>query len=385
MLRRLAQLALTASVIACPIAATAAVFSVTNLNDAGPGSFRQAVMDANATAGPDQIVVRVAGTIHLTSGEIAITDSLEILGPGTRVLTIDSTNRIFSIDNPTDSIDVVISDLTLADAHATGNGGAIANAGETVTLRFVTLSGNEATGEGGAIFNNGGILTIENSTLSNNRANKAGAIYTIGFTLNLINSTVSGNHASDSVGGIKFEFAFGSISNSTIADNDATFSQGGILFGTGSQVLDILSSIVAGNTDITGASDLARFAGFVNATNSLFQQVLPGGAINGIDTDNLVGVDPLLSPLAAHGGPTDTHALEPASPAIDRGVNLLGLAFDQRGPGFPRTIGAATDIGAYERQPSSAMRAPVLSHAALAVMSLMLLVLGGRATVRRRH
>ncbi|MEO8676541.1 MAG: hypothetical protein ABI569_13255, partial [Casimicrobiaceae bacterium] len=49
--------------------ARAVTFTVTNLNDAGLGSLRQAVLDSNAMAGADTIVFQtgVAGTIALAS------------------------------------------------------------------------------------------------------------------------------------------------------------------------------------------------------------------------------------------------------------------------------------------------------------------------------
>ena len=58
--------------------------------------------------------------------------------------------------------------------------------------------------------------------------------------------------------------------------------------------------------------------------------------------------DPLLGALADNGGPTQTLALLPGSPAIDTGNNVAGLATDQRGAGFPRVMGSSADIGAYE-------------------------------------
>jgi hypothetical protein len=54
-------------------------------------------------------------------------------------------------------------------------------------------------------------------------------------------------------------------------------------------------------------------------------------------------VNPLLGPLAFNGGPTQTHALTPGSPAINAGVNCPPV--DQRR--FPRDVGAC-DIGAFE-------------------------------------
>jgi hypothetical protein len=63
---------------------------------------------------------------------------------------------------------------------------------------------------------------------------------------------------------------------------------------------------------------------------------------------NLVGADPMLGGLADNGGPTRTHVLLPGSVAIDAGFNVDFLTSDQRGTGFPRTLGARTDIGAFE-------------------------------------
>ncbi len=369
-------------------AAPVAGIEVSNLADAGAGSLRQAVLDANANPGADLITFQplLTGTIDLTSGEIAITDSVDIQGPGTRRLAVDSTARIFNCSGP-NSVSVIISGLTLTGGQAAGNGGAIANSGANVTLREVTVSGNSATGEGGAIFHNanGGVLTIDSSTLSGNTAAKAGAIYSIGFNLVIVNSTISGNQATDSVGAIKLEFAFASISNSTISGNSAAFSQGGILAGTGNQQLDLVSTIVSDNSDVLGASDLARFAGTINASNSLFEQSLVAGVINGTDSANLIGVDPLLAPLADYGGPTNTLALSPGSPVIDLGDNPLALATDQRGPGFFREISGVADIGAVELG-SGVSPFPIPTLSAIGAVGLVLLMVTlGLVMLRRRH
>jgi hypothetical protein len=65
--------------------------------------------------------------------------------------------------------------------------------------------------------------------------------------------------------------------------------------------------------------------------------------------------DPLLGPLADNGGPTQTIALLPGSPAIDAAAAVASggdyaavVATDQRG--VPRPVGSAADIGAYEFQ-----------------------------------
>lgn len=58
--------------------------------------------------------------------------------------------------------------------------------------------------------------------------------------------------------------------------------------------------------------------------------------------------DPELEPLANNGGRTLTHAIKASSPAFERGNNPIGSEFDQRGLGYPRVVGLAPDIGAFE-------------------------------------
>ena len=71
--------------------------------------------------------------------------------------------------------------------------------------------------------------------------------------------------------------------------------------------------------------------------------------------------DPMLDSngLQDNGGATPTIALQPGSPAIDKGKNFSGSNTDQRGAGFARTYdsgvpnatgGDGTDIGAFEVQ-----------------------------------
>ena len=59
--------------------------------------------------------------------------------------------------------------------------------------------------------------------------------------------------------------------------------------------------------------------------------------------------NPRLGPLTDNGGRTLTHLPLADSPAIDAGNNLPLFGNDQRGSGFPRVKGAATDIGSVER------------------------------------
>ena len=88
--------------------ADAANFTVTNTNDSGAGSLREALDDANSAPDADRILFApsVTGTITLTTGELPVYEQVEIVGPGAGALTInaDDSSRIFYVDpGPRDS------------------------------------------------------------------------------------------------------------------------------------------------------------------------------------------------------------------------------------------------------------------------------------------
>lgn len=200
-----------AAAIAAP-AAGAATYPVTNANDGGPGSLRQAVIDANANPGADTITFSGAGasgTIRLTTGEIAITDDVTITGPGAGALSItgDKTNnghtfptvalpmitdsRIFRVTDPTNPgspvQQVTITGLTLRDGVAAAvsgvnylhqSGGAIISSSTKLTLADMTFTDNVATSNGGAVALGSGSLHIADSTFASNAArDDGGAVY----------------------------------------------------------------------------------------------------------------------------------------------------------------------------------------------------------------
>ena len=71
---------------ATTMSAHAANITVTNTNDSGLGSLRQALTIANDG---DTINFAVTGTITLTSGGLPINKNITILGPGADQLSID--------------------------------------------------------------------------------------------------------------------------------------------------------------------------------------------------------------------------------------------------------------------------------------------------------
>lgn len=82
------QLVILSTLLFCVAAVTlhTATITVTNTNDNGPGSLRQALTTANDG---DTINFAVTGTITLTSDGLPINKNITISGPGPDQLSVD--------------------------------------------------------------------------------------------------------------------------------------------------------------------------------------------------------------------------------------------------------------------------------------------------------
>lgn len=151
--------------VSCELFATP--FVVTNLADAGPGTLRQAIFDANNTTGDDTISFATNGTITLTTELPAITDNTAILGPGVDLLKISGNSlvRVFSMNAGTTNL---LSDLTVADGFADGminytegpalsktNASGIASAGVLTIKRCVVKNCLVDHSLGAGVYNSG--------------------------------------------------------------------------------------------------------------------------------------------------------------------------------------------------------------------------------------
>jgi parallel beta-helix repeat protein len=337
----------------------------------------------------------------LTLGEIAFSEAATIVGLGTGLVVIDANNasRVFNMSSAPNNSTFDISSLAVKGGSATTGGGILAgfnnlnlancviignkatqlgagvdivgkltatnclftlNSGGASAIRIngtgiltqCTISGNTAfDGAGLSIY---GFLTVDSCTISNNTATGStggGGVEQTSLLGSVFrNSTISGNTAASGMGGgVLFTHtgAFPDFQNCTITDNSAA-TGGGIASMLGSGIIDLISSIVSGNS-ASVAADLYT-PGTVNAQVSLMGS--SAGVITftaDTFTSTNLGKAPLLGPLANNGGPTETHALLPGSPAINNGSNPAGLVNDQRGLGFARSVGQ-TDIGAFESQ-----------------------------------
>src|SRR5215475_4330226 len=180
----------------------ATTITVTNGNDSGPGSLRQALTIANDG---DTIGFAVTGTISLTSGELVIDKSIIISGPGPGLLTVARSQQAadFRIFNIPPSHTAEIDGLAITGGSLVGNGGGISS-GAILTISNCAISGNSITAGdvaySGAGIYNVGTMTIVNSTVNNNQALIAGffppyggGISNDGGTLTIQNTAISEN------------------------------------------------------------------------------------------------------------------------------------------------------------------------------------------------
>lgn len=289
---------------------------------------------------------------------------------------------------------------TLELNTANGGGGAIHSLGTLVVIRS-TLGNNSAGLDGGAIQNNGGDVTIDLSTLSVNSASNGGGIELNGGTAIVKRSMLIGNVAVNDGGGIRNFSGSLEVENTSFTGDEA--NRGGGIHSE--DATSILNSTLHINHAFLGGA-IWRQAGSMEATNSIFSFSLEPGSItpalncdgfpllsNGhnISTDascnlnvaafDLPSTNPQLGSLANNGGPTQTNAPLPGSPAIDKGTNSVCPTTDQRG--IPRPIdggsgSAICDIGAVE---FLAIPEPAFAHA----IGSGLVLLAGLSARRRRR
>jgi hypothetical protein len=263
--------------------------TVTTLDDAGPGSLRQALLDTPA-GGTVDFQPGLSGTITLTSGQLAINKNLTIAGPGPDVITVNG-NHASRVLNIAGAFTVDISGLTLADGFTqqdasafSGNGGAILNFGN-LTVTGCTISGNFASGGsiggGGGIFNDAGAtLAVTGSTISGNSSFYGGGIDNEDGTVTVTGTTLSRN-ASAVGGGILNTQGSVTVADSTLSGNSAGLEGGGIFSQVGS--LTVTDSTLSGNSVggvgggrggggglLSGGGGIDVFSGRVTVTGSTF-------------------------------------------------------------------------------------------------------------------
>ena len=303
-------------------------------------------------------------------------------------------------------------DSITGDIGGDADGGGV-YAGGTTIITTSTLANNKLKGgmgdeisgshngniggsvAGGGLYLNGSGLTITASTLSGNTeegGNNANGTAFPGFaeggggfiegasassSAAIVNSTIANNQAIGGTGtsttlvaeggGLFFDLQTNAtLTNDTLTENDATpvgsgdglGDGGGIFnpsFNTGSVTL--VNTLAADNfalggigNDIDGAVSTGSGHNLIGDADGSTGFSAASGNLLGTSTNP---INPHLGPLANNGGPTQTIALLPGSPAINAGTTSVTSTtgpFDQRGQGFARVVDGAIDIGAFEVQ-----------------------------------
>ena len=339
----------------------------------GDLSLREAIAIANEREGADTITFDsdLSGdTITFNESnerEIIINDSVAINGLGQDSLTLDG-GFIFNVES---GVNLAVDGLNLTGGKIDSSGDltltnstisqTIARSGSsdnssiisrgTLNLIDSTIEDSDGGGNLGVLIESG-TATIERSTIANHEGvlGGAGILVRTDAVADIINSTIANNSARGTAGIGNSGTA--NVTNSTVVNNGGGIGSGGVIT-LGEGVTTLTSSIVANNTGAGDGRPVQDVDGeIISGGNNLIGNGDDGTGF--VDSD-LVGsldnpIDPQLGELQNNGGATETIALLDGSPAIDAGSNPNNLEFDQRGEGFDRTVGEATDIGAFEVQ-----------------------------------
>src|SRR5579862_2784957 len=282
------------------VPASATTFAVTNCNDAGPGSLRDAITQAGAGNTVSVDPASSCSTITLTSAPIDLETNVQIVGPGASRLSVSGglLDDVFVIGS---GATVSVAGLTIDATARANNTGAILDKGGVLsisnsTIFFsgadptgvvndggrVTIANTKFTGTGGSFsylaIGNSGTMSVSNSVISNlgglhgtpvenggdlrlsntvithcgNGRGSPGAIDN-GGSMQIVNSSIT-----DTGSGTDFSAIFNggtmAIVNSTIDDNSGALGPGGAFLNAG--VLTISGSEVDGNQVATSGGGI---------------------------------------------------------------------------------------------------------------------------------
>ena len=267
----------------------ATVIPVTTSADAGMGSLREAI----STAQPGDTIMFAASTngnpIILSSGQIAIGQSLTIIGNGpvNTILSGNSANRIFDVR---DVMSFNLEGITFMNGFTSDNGGAVNLESVDGSITNCTFTNNLAGTSGGALCNFLGNFTITSSLFSNNTANGillkqgGGAIaHANGMLVIFDNCVFEDNIASGEAGSggaiINIDNGVLNVTESTFSRNEASRAGGGIEDNSGAMSMVALIDVDFMD-NITGPSP--GNGGAVHITGTGNMDIIGGSAIRNI-------------------------------------------------------------------------------------------------------
>lgn len=379
-----------------------AIYTVTNNNDFGPGSFREAIIQANLEQS-SEIVFHVSGVIRLKTQLPDLTSNVKITAVG---VTLDGQGFASTILTLSKNCQAKIHGLTIrgGTGHLENSqpfnyvlgGGLYVHPSASCRLESCIIEDNSCCSANNICYGAGifiyGVTTLINCTVQKNKCvsnnleasaagiANAGQLLVIDSTISdnyniigselnnvsignglasagnliMVNSTVSGNfnmcpnkqNAQLCTGGL-YNNGTANLINCTIAHNFQTGTGGGI-YNIGS--LEIGNTIIADNV---AASDADVSGNFKSNGYNLITKL---GSATGFGSHDLKNVSAHIQPLANYGGPTLTLKPYLDSPAVSAASLSLLTTFEQKTNlviqtdqrGYPRVTRQQLDIGSVQ-------------------------------------
>ncbi len=276
----------------------------------------------------------------------------EIVGLGSRAgeVKIEPTaakkGRVLDVGTTSSSGATVLENLEIKGGETQGAGAGInLELDASLSLVDVAVVDNVSQSAGGGI-NAAGELSVLDSLIAGNKAGVATSgsgggieIAQAGQTVRIVNSTIADNSSNKGGGGID-NLAKLELLNATIAGNSAPPGSGG---GISGEFVTLANSLLAKNTPSNCAASLtvAETTGHNLADDSSCKLAAAGDKLQAALLEEAGGVPR----LADNGGPTETIALQPTSPALGAAFGEACPLLDQRGVERPRE---SCDIGAFQ-------------------------------------
>jgi predicted outer membrane repeat protein len=254
-------------------------FTVTNTNDSGSGSLREAISAANTNPGPDMISISASGTLQLLSPLPVIADPVTIQGPADSQFIVDGNHSFRVLD--IGAVEVTLSNFTIQNGFVTGasaNGAGIRSAGNLVLFNMSVMS-NSAESHGGGLYVTGGLTSTDGIFQDNSSTNGIGGGIRASGTVTITGTQFVGN-SSRGDGGGAFILGQLTITDALFQENSciASSCDGGGLFSF-SQT-SIHDTQFLGNSVQDQGGGLAA-PGILTVTGGLFQnnQASTGGGL----------------------------------------------------------------------------------------------------------
>ena len=238
----------------------AATFTVSNLNDSGAGSLRQAILDANSTSGADVIDFSVSGVISPLTALPDITDEVDIDGSGQTIQIDYASSYVLTLNSGSDGS--VIQNLDLSHAGGSPSGfGIRMNSANDITIQNCVIN-NRTRG----IYGSGGSdIQILNNDLTGSGIASGTPQYAIELSSVTSNTlpggvSISGNTFGNANHGVRFS----SMSNLIISDGSVSGTNVA-LSGLSTISTYVLSLNNVSNSSIDGLDASSATAGQGNA------------------------------------------------------------------------------------------------------------------------